>query len=111
MVVALLLLIVLVLSVLLAGWVGLVVAIAIAGLVASAFAGLGWLALFIVGALFVVGLVVEAKDSRKRPPLTEAERVALGGWSNAQCWRFLAIWYAVPVLLIFGSWLLANAMK
>lgn len=111
MVVLLLVVIVLLLSVLLAGGVGLVIALAIFGLVASALAGIPWLILYILGALFIIGVVVEAKDRRKHPPLTEAERVALGGWSDAQCRRYLAIWCAVPVILIFASWLLSNAMK
>lgn len=66
MVEALLLLIVLMLGALLGGGAGLVLVIAIVGLVASALAGSGWLALFILGALFIIGLVEDAKDRRKR---------------------------------------------
>lgn len=65
---------------------------------------------FFVGYLLAKA-IFDFKNAPPRRKLTEAERVALGGWSNAQCRWFLTIWYAVPALLIFGSWILANAIK
>lgn len=111
MVVPLLVLIVLMLGLLLGGGVGLVVALAIVGLVASALAGIGWLIAYIVGVLFVIGIMSEARERGSHPRLTEAERMKLGGWSNAQSAKFLAILYGGTALLIVGSWLLSNAMK